>query len=91
MAPRRAALSPIKQLLQDEVKKHALVGHLPREVAVMYREALAEIQRLDEWERMFAAWCLRAMPQAEGEPLWPNPNWSQDVAMVAHALSERGG
>lgn len=39
--------SPVKQLLKAETEKHALIGHLPREVGVMYREALAEIERLE--------------------------------------------
>jgi hypothetical protein len=48
-------------------------------------DAAGEIKRLSEWERMFGAWARRMIPG--GEPLWPNANWSQDVAMVAHALS----
>jgi hypothetical protein len=50
-------MSLVKQLLQDETNKHALVGHLPREVAVMYREALARIEALESNE----ATALRAL------------------------------
>lgn len=43
--------TPVKQLLQDETKKHALIGHLPRQVAVMYRGALARIEELERSEK----------------------------------------
>ncbi len=44
----RDAASPVRQLLRDETKKQAQIGHLPREVGVMYREALALIEAQDQ-------------------------------------------
>lgn len=40
------------------------------------------------WERMFGAWVkYQAGLPSGGDLLWPNPDWPQDVAMVAHALA----
>lgn len=42
---------------------------------------------IDEWERLFGAWVKHQAGLPSDVPLWPNPDWSQDVAMVAHALA----
>lgn len=42
---------------------------------------------LKEWDRMFDAWVKHQAGLPSDVPLWPNPEWSQDVAMVAHALA----
>lgn len=42
---------------------------------------------LKEWDRMFDAWVKHQAGLPSDVPLWPNPEWSQDVAMIAHALA----
>lgn len=39
------------------------------------------------WNRMFDAWVKHQAGLPSAVPLWPNPDWPQDVAMVAHALA----
>lgn len=41
---------------------------------------------LREWQRMFDAWVKHQAGMPSEVPLWPNGDWSQDIAMVAHAL-----
>jgi hypothetical protein len=40
-----------------------------------------------QWDRMFGAWVKHQAGLPSDVPLWPNPDWPQDVAMVAHALA----
>lgn len=44
---------------------------------------------LKEWDRMFDAWVKYQAGLPSEVPLWPNADWSQDVAMVAHALAQQ--
>lgn len=44
---------------------------------------------VDAWDRMFDAWVKHQAGLPSDVPLWPNPEWPQDVAMVAHALAQR--
>ena len=43
----------------------------------------------DHWDRMFGAWVKHQAGLPSDVPLWPNPDWPQDVAMVAHALAQQ--
>ena len=52
------------------------------------REPRACHLALNEWQRMFNAWINHKVGLPCEVPLWPNPAWSQDVAMVARALAD---
>jgi hypothetical protein len=45
------------------------------------------VRNAAEWDRMFDAWVKHQAGLPWDVPLWPNPDWSQDVAMIAHALA----
>lgn len=74
------------------IAKHGTLLHVRRDGAlVLARDLFARVLGAesdpDEWERMFSAWVKHQAGLPSEEPLWPNPEWSQDVAMVAHALA----
>jgi hypothetical protein len=61
----------------------ALQGETPEEA-----DPCVSHVALKEWDRMFGAWVKHQAGLPSDVPLWPNPEWSQDVAMVAHALAQ---
>lgn len=48
---------------------------------------LERLAPLRQWERLFEAWVKHQAGLPSDVPLWPNPEWSQDVALIAHALA----
>jgi hypothetical protein len=78
-----------------EIFRHLGIGPIGSRVEIMAREdGMVTLRRLpdetpDEWDRMFGAWVKHQAGLPSDVPLWPNPEWSQDVAMVAHALAQQ--
>jgi hypothetical protein len=71
-------------------KSSDVKAHLPTCRYRVLSEVLPVLERAKEWDQLFQAFVLEsAFPGSPGQgALWPNPRWSQGVALLALALHE---
>lgn len=82
-------------VLAETVEQLRGAGETPTEpddapdATAKFAKLISNAARFHEWDRMFDAWVKHQAGLPSDVALWPNADWSQEVAMIAHALAQQ--